>query len=146
MPRPADILLVEDNEADVDLLEAALEDIDANVTLHHVADGQAALDFLHRRDPYQDAPRPSLVLLDLNLPLCNGRDVLREVKTDPVLRVIPVIVMSSSKAPSDVTSCYQLGANSFVTKPVEFEGFTRVIHSLESFWLGTNLFPPAQPA
>ncbi|MDX1661597.1 MAG: response regulator [Gemmatimonadota bacterium] len=141
-PRPADILLVEDNPSDVHLTEVALEEARIESRLHVVENGETALAFLRREAAYGDAPRPEIVLLDLNLPGKDGRQVLAEIKADPALRTIPVIVLTTSTAPSDVARCYDLHANCYITKPVDFDQFENVVRTIESFWLRFVTLPP----
>ncbi|MBW3660190.1 MAG: response regulator [Gemmatimonadetes bacterium] len=133
--RSAEILLVEDNPSDVYLTEVALREAAIDSQLHVAQDGEAALAFLRREGGYAEAPRPEIVLLDLNLPGKDGRQVLAEIKADEALRKIPVIVLTTSTAPSDVAQCYDLHANCYVTKPVDFDQFESVIRTIESFWL-----------
>ena len=137
-----EILMVEDNAADVDLTAEALSEGKIRNRLHVVGDGEAALDFLHRRARHRDAPRPDLVLLDLNLPRKSGLEVLAEVKQDADLRRIPVVVLTSSKADEDILRSYDLHANSYVTKPVDFDQFCRIVRSIESFWFTIVRLPP----
>lgn len=132
---PIDILLVEDSPADVDLTREALDDAKVRNTLHVVSDGVAALDFLRRAGDYADAPRPDLILLDLNLPKKDGREVLADIKADLSLRRIPVVVLTTSEAEQDILRSYDLHANCYVTKPVDLEQFISVIKSIENFWL-----------
>ncbi|HMM42976.1 MAG TPA: response regulator [Thermomicrobiales bacterium] len=132
---PIDILLVEDSPADVDLTREALEDAKVRNTLHVVNDGVAAMEFLRQEGDYADAPRPDLILLDLNLPKKDGREVLADVKADPALRRIPVVVLTTSEAEQDILRSYDLHANCYVTKPVDLEQFISVIKSIEKFWL-----------
>lgn len=130
----ADILLVEDNPSDVYLTEEALRAIGVGNRLHVAADGMAAMSFLRREGMYLEAPRPDLVLLDLNLPRKDGRRVLAEIKEDEELRRIPVIVLTTSNAPSDIVKCYDLHANCYIVKPVDFDQFETVIRAVEEFW------------
>ena len=132
---PIDILLVEDSPADVDLTREALEDAKVRNTLHVVNDGVAAMEFLRQEGDYANAPRPDLILLDLNLPKKDGREVLADVKADPALRRIPVVVLTTSEAEQDILRSYDLHANCYVTKPVDLEQFISVIKSIEKFWL-----------
>lgn len=132
---PVQILLVEDNPGDVRLTREALRDAKVRNNLHVVADGVDALAFLRHRGQYADAPRPDVILLDLNLPKKNGREVLDEIKTDPAFSEIPVVVLTSSQAEQDVLESYRLRANAYVTKPVGLEQFLSVIRSFEQFWL-----------
>ncbi len=133
--RPVEILLVEDSPGDVQLTIEALRDAEVHNHLHVTTDGEEALRFLRREPPYADAPRPDLVLLDLNLPKKSGREVLAEVKADPVLRRIPVVVLSTSESREDVLAAYDLSANCYVTKPVDLDQFLDVIRAIDSFWL-----------
>jgi two-component system, chemotaxis family, response regulator Rcp1 len=132
---PIEILMVEDNPGDVRLTQEALKEAKVSNTLHVVEDGDTALEFLHRRGAYRSASRPGLILLDLNLPGKNGREVLEEIKQDAQLKVIPVVVLTSSQAEEDVLRAYKLHANCFVTKPVDFVQFTAIIRKIEEFWL-----------
>lgn len=140
--RPAEILLVEDNPSDIYLTEVALEEARLESRLHVVEDGETALAFLRRQADYARAPRPEIVLLDLNLPGMDGRQVLAEIKSDQSLRAIPVIVLTTSTAPSDVARCYDLHANCFISKPVDFDQFENVVRTIESFWLRFVTLPP----
>ncbi|MEN3364627.1 MAG: hypothetical protein V7606_1901 [Burkholderiales bacterium] len=142
MVRPIEILLVEDNPGDVRLTLEALKDGKVLNRLHVVEDGVAALDFLYRRDPYSGAPRPDLVLLDLNLPRRNGREILAQIKTDGALKTIPVVILTSSQADEDIARAYELHANCYISKPVGFEQFTDIVRSIESFWLTIVNLPP----
>ncbi|MDX1623532.1 MAG: response regulator [Gemmatimonadota bacterium] len=142
VPHPATILLVEDNPSDIHIARAALEETTFLGELHVVEDGDRALDFLKRRDGFAMAPRPDLVLLDLNLPGRDGRQVLREIKSDAELHRIPVIVLTTSTAPSDVVECYDLHANCYIAKPVDFDRFAAVLREIESFWLRWVTLPP----
>ncbi|WP_254863966.1 response regulator [Halovivax gelatinilyticus] len=140
--RPADILLVEDNPGDVRLTREAFEDGAIDNTLHVTTDGVEALDFLHRRGEYEDAPRPDIVLLDLNLPRKDGDEVLDEIRADPGLERLPVIVLTSSQAEEDVAKSYDLRANAFLTKPIDPDEFIGVIKSFQQFWLSIVRLPP----
>ena len=130
-----EILMIEDNPGDVELTREALNSGKLRNRLHVVDDGEQALDFLYQRGDYADAPRPDLVLLDLNLPKLNGREVLADVKNNKELSSIPVIVLSSSEDAQDIKSTYALNANSFVTKPVRIEDFLSVTQAIEHFWI-----------
>ncbi len=132
--RPVDILLVEDSPTDVLLAQEALEQAKVLNHLHVVSDGVEAMQYLRREAPYQDAVRPDLVLLDLNLPRKDGREVLAEIKGDPDLRRIPVVVLTTSKAEEDILRAYGLHANCYVAKPVDFDQFTLVVKAIENFW------------
>ena len=139
--RPIEILLVEDNPGDVVLTRRALTDARVANRLSVVHDGEAAVDFLRRVGAHADAPRPDLVLLDLNLPRKGGHEVLAEVKQDPDLRRIPIVVLTTSDADADVQSAYDRYVNSYVTKPIDMEDFLRVVRSFEEFWLQVVRLP-----
>jgi len=132
---PIEILLIEDNPADVRLTREALKDARVWNQVHVAPDGVEALAFLRREGKYEQAPRPDLILLDLNLPRKDGRAVLEEIKRDESLEHIPVVVLTTSQAEQDIVSSYRLRANAFVTKPVDLEQFLKVVHSIEHFWL-----------
>ena len=131
---PIDVLLVEDNPGDVDLTKVAFRRAKIANCLSVAKDGVEALAFLRQEGPYSASPRPSLILLDLNLPKKNGREVLTEIKDDLHLRRIPVIVLTSSQAERDVVESYSLHANGYIVKPVDFDQLVRVVRSLEDFW------------
>lgn len=135
------ILLVEDNAADIRLTQEALKDAKILNELHVVRDGVEAMDFLRRGEGYEDAPRPDIVILDLNLPRKDGKEVLAELKGDRELRSIPVAVLTTSEAEIDVLETYDLGANCFLTKPVDLDQFLKVIQAVEEFWLGMVRLP-----
>ncbi len=142
MPRePVHILLVEDNPGDVQLTEEALLEGKVMNRLSVVGDGIEALAFLNREAPYTDVPRPDLILLDLNLPRKDGREVLAIIKQDPKLKAIPVVVLTSSRAEEDIVRTYNLNANCYISKPVDFDQFMRVIKSIEDFWLTVVKLP-----
>jgi two-component system, chemotaxis family, response regulator Rcp1 len=132
---PIEILLVEDSPSDVDLTKEALGEAKVLNHLHVVGDGVAALSFLRREGPYASAPAPDLILLDLNLPKKDGREVLAEIKADPALRRIPVVILTTSQADEDILQSYDLHANCYVTKPVDLDQFVKVVRSIEDFWL-----------
>jgi CheY-like chemotaxis protein len=140
--RAIEILMVEDNPGDVRLTREALKDHKVWNRLHVVEDGVAALDFVYRRAPHEKAPRPDLILLDLNLPRKDGREVLATIKGDPDLKTIPVVILTTSQAEEDVVRAYNLSANCYVTKPVDFEQFTRIVRAIEQFWLTVVTLPP----
>jgi CheY-like chemotaxis protein len=140
-PTPIEILLVEDNPGDVRLTRETLKETKVLNTLSVVDDGEKALQFLRRQAPYENAPRPDLVLLDLNIPKLDGREVLQSIKDDPDLRVIPVVVLTTSKAEEDILKSYQLHANCYISKPVELDGFITVVRSIENFWLSLVKLP-----
>jgi chemotaxis family two-component system response regulator Rcp1 len=135
MGSPIEILLVEDNPADVRLMVEILKETKVRNTLTIVGDGIEALDLLRRTGRYTHAVRPKLILLDLNLPKKDGRQVLAEIKADPDLKRIPVVILTSSKAEEDIVKSYNLYANCYVTKPVDLEQFVKVVKSIENFWL-----------
>ena len=130
-----EILLVEDNPGDADLAKETLETSKLRNNLHVVPDGEKAMKFLRLEEPYSDVPRPDIILLDLNLPRKDGREVLAEIKQDEDLKRIPVVVLTSSQADEDILRSYNLHANCYITKPLDFKQFTKVVHSIESFWL-----------
>lgn len=132
--KPFDILLVEDNQADATLMSEVLQSCTIPYRLHTVCDGVKALAFLRREEKYLDAPRPHLILLDLNLPRKDGIHVLSEVKKDPGLRRIPLLILSASNSAEDILKCYTLHANAYITKPMSLEGFVNVMKSIENFW------------
>jgi two-component system, chemotaxis family, response regulator Rcp1 len=136
------ILLVEDSPSDVELTIAAMEEAKVANQLSVVSDGVEAMAYLRRQHQYANAPRPDLILLDLNLPRKDGREVLVEIRADENLRVIPIAVLTTSKAESDVLRSYELGANCYITKPVGFDQFLEVIHGIENFWLTIVQLPP----
>jgi CheY-like chemotaxis protein len=138
-----DILLVEDNPGDVRLTREALRDARIHNRLFVARDGVEALDFLYRRGEHAEVPRPDLILLDWNLPRKNGREVLEEIKVDPVLRRIPVVVLTTSEAEEDVLRAYDLHANCYIPKPVDLGRFLRIVQSIESFWLSVVKLPPS---
>jgi len=143
--QPVNILLIEDDEGDIRLAKEALKEGKILNRLFIVEDGVEALDFLYRRGKYADpskSPRPGLILLDLNLPKMNGLDVLRSIKSDPELRRIPVIILTTSKEEEDIIKSYDLDANSYITKPVDHEKFIEAVHSLRHYWLTVVTLPP----
>jgi CheY-like chemotaxis protein len=139
---PIDVLLVEDNPGDVRLTEGAFEEGRINNNLHVATDGEEAMDFLHRREGYEDAPRPHLVLLDLNLPGKDGHEVLEEIRADEDLNRLPVIVLTSSKAEEDVIRSYELSTNAYLTKPIGPDEFMELVRSFEQFWFTMVRLPP----
>lgn len=138
---PIDILLVEDNLGDIDLAKEALGMGKLHNTLHVVQDGVAAMDFLRKKGKYAGEPRPDLIILDLNLPKKDGREVLAEIKADAGLKRIPVVVLTTSQAEEDVLKTYDLHANCFVTKPLDMKQFLHVVQSIEEFWLTIVVLP-----
>lgn len=139
---PVNILLVEDNPGDVRLTREALQESDLEVSLQVARDGEEALEVLQRRGQHSNAQRPDLVLLDLNLPRMDGREVLARIRGDADLRRIPVVVLTVSTAEEDVLRSYDLAANCFISKPIELEQFVRVVRSIEEFWFATVRLPP----
>jgi chemotaxis family two-component system response regulator Rcp1 len=140
--REVQILLVEDNPADVRLTVEALRAAKVSNELHVVDDGEAAIDYLRQRGSYAGAARPDIVLLDLNLPRLDGRDVLADIKTDSDLASIPILVLTSSAAEEDIARSYELHANCYISKPVDFTEFMDAVRSLEGFWLKIVKLPP----
>lgn len=140
--RAIEILMVEDNPGDVRLTQEALKDAKVLVTLNVATDGDEALKYLRRQPPYAAATRPDLILLDLNLPKRDGREVLAAIKSDDSLKRIPVVILTTSRAEEDVMRAYQLNVNCYVTKPVDFEQFTRIVQAIEEFWLTIVTLPP----
>jgi len=140
--RPVEILLVEDNAGDVELAREALRECKLRNNLHAVGDGVEASAFLHRRGSYASRPRPDLIILDLNLPKRDGRDLLREIKEDETLKRIPVVILTSSAAEEDIIRSYSLHANCYVTKPLGLEQFLKVVRSIEDFWFTIVKLPP----
>jgi CheY-like chemotaxis protein len=139
--RPVEILLVEDNEGDIGLVEEVFQEGRINNNLSVAEDGEEAMMFLRNEGQFAKATRPDLILLDLNLPGMDGREVLKEVKEDDDLKKIPVVVLTTSKAEEDILKSYDLHANSYITKPVDFNQFMNVIKSIESFWLEVVKLP-----
>jgi CheY-like chemotaxis protein len=140
--RPVEILLVEDNPGDVRLTREGLREGKVHNNLSLAPDGVEALAFLRREGKYHDAPRPDLILLDLNLPKVDGREVLESIKADPNLRNIPVVVLTSSQAEQDILRGYDLHANCYITKPVDLDQFIGVVKSIEDFWFTIVKLPP----
>lgn len=139
---PIEILLVEDNPGDVRLTQEAVREAKIRNTLNVVNDGEQAIAYVRRQGTYTDRPRPDLILLDLNLPRKDGREVLQELKSDPDLHRIPVVVLTSSEAEQDILSTYDLYANAYVTKPVDLEQFMHAVSSIQDFWLNIVKLPP----
>lgn len=144
MTAPVDILLVEDSPSDAKLTAKTFKKAKVLNTLHIVEDGVEALHFLNQVPPYQQAPRPDLILLDLNLPRKDGRQVLVEIKEDPRLQNIPVVVLTTSAAEEDILSSYRLRANCYITKPATLQQFVSVVESIEEFWLTIVKLPPVE--
>jgi CheY-like chemotaxis protein len=137
-----EILLIEDSPTDVLFTQEAFEQVRLLNRLHVVEDGVAALAFLRRQGQYAGAPRPDLILLDLNLPKKNGQEVLAELKSDEDLKLIPVVILTTSKAEEDILKSYDLHANCYIVKPVDFIKFTEVVHSIRHFWFSVVTLPP----
>ncbi|MGB9937130.1 MAG: response regulator [Methanobacterium sp.] len=135
MDNETNILLVEDNPADARLIEEVLKDTNANNKLHVVKDGVDAMHFLNKEEEFSNAPRPDIILLDLNLPRKDGREVLKEVKENEDLRSIPIVILTTSSANEDIIKTYNNHANCYITKPVDFDQFLKVINAIEDFWL-----------
>ena len=140
--KEVEILLVEDDPGDVELTREGLLDAKMSVKLNVVDDGVKAMQYLRREGQYQGMERPDLILLDLNMPRKDGRETLKEIKADEDLRSIPVVVLTTSESDTDVDTCYGLGANCYITKPVGFEAFITVVKSLEEFWFTVVRIPP----
>ncbi len=140
--RPIDILLVEDNPGDADLAREALEGGKISNQLFVVGDGEAALDFLNQSGGYAEMPRPDLILLDLNLPRKDGREVLADIKAHKDLKRIPVVILTTSQSEEDVLKSYNLHANCYITKPIDLSQFIKVVRSIEDFWLSIVVLPP----
>jgi CheY-like chemotaxis protein len=141
--RPIEILLVEDNPGDARLAREAFAQSTVPNNMHHARDGEQAIAFLRRQGQWKDAPTPDLVLLDLNLPRRDGREVLEDIKNDPILRQIPVVVLTSSQAQEDVLRSYRLHANCFITKPGNLEELIQVAQGIEQFWFKLVRLPSA---
>ena len=139
--RLIEVLLVEDSAGDVRLTREAFKDAKVLINLHVASDGTEAMAFLKREGKYANAPRPDLILLDLNLPKKDGREVLKEIKESPVLGSIPVVILTTSASEADVLKSYQLHANCYITKPVNLSGFLEVVKSIDSFWLTVVKLP-----
>ncbi len=139
---PIEVLLVEDNPGDAQLTRIALEDSKISVNLNVVEDGVEAMAFLRKQGNYADAPHPDIVLLDLNLPRKDGREVLAEIKADQSFKRIPVVVLTTSQSEEDILKAYNLSANCFITKPVDFDQFVKIVQSIENFWFAIVKLPP----
>jgi chemotaxis family two-component system response regulator Rcp1 len=143
--RPIEILLVEDNPGDVDIAREGFAHHGLGNKLHVVTDGEQALAFLKREEEYAEAPRPDLILLDLNLPRKDGREVLAEVKTDEGLKHIPIVVLTSSESDEDIVKSYRLHANCYISKPIGFSEFVKIVEAVEGFWFTIVRLCPGQP-
>ncbi|MFN6514600.1 MAG: response regulator [Nostoc sp. CreGUA01] len=139
---PIEVLLVEDNPGDAQLTRIALEDSKISIHLNVVEDGVEAMAFLRKQEKYVEAAHPDIVLLDLNLPKKDGREVLAEIKADENLKRIPVVVLTTSQAEEDILKAYNLSANCYITKPVDFDQFVKIVKSIENFWFAIVKLPP----
>ncbi|ODH01194.1 response regulator [Nostoc sp. KVJ20] len=139
---PIEVLLVEDNPGDAQLTRIALEDSKISIHLNVVEDGVEAMAFLRKQDKYAKVPHPDIILLDLNLPRKDGREVLAEIKGDENLKRIPVVVLTTSQAEEDILKAYNLCANCYITKPVDFDQFVKIVQSIENFWFAIVKLPP----
>ncbi|MBN1516287.1 response regulator [Candidatus Sumerlaeota bacterium] len=139
---PLIILLVEDNPADVRLTQEALREGKMAIDLLVAKDGRQAMDMLRRKPPFSEMPRPDIILLDLNMPKMDGREALAQIKRDPALKAIPVVVLTTSKAEEDILRSYNLHCNCYITKPVEFDQFMHIVRSIEDFWFSIVKLPP----
>jgi len=138
---PIEVLLVEDSPGDVRLMREAFKDAKAHINLHVASDGAEAMEYMGREGKHANAPRPDLILLDLNLPKKDGREVLAELKESPALKSIPVVILTTSASETDIHGSYQHHANCYITKPVDLEGFLKVVKSIDSFWLSMVKLP-----
>jgi CheY-like chemotaxis protein len=141
LAKPVEILLVEDNEGDVGLIEEVLEEAKIRNILHVAKDGEEAILFLHNEEKFSGSPRPDIILLDLNLPKKDGREVLREIKEDSNLKNIPVVILTTSGAEKDIIRAYELHANAYVIKPLDFDKFIKVVEYIANFWLEVVKLP-----
>ena len=141
-----EVLLVEDNLGDVGLAREAFRDVNSSVRLHLAADGIEAMAFLRRQGAHRNAPRPDLIVLDLNLPKMNGREVLAQIKSDATLKMIPTVVLSSSETEADVLMSYQLQANCYLRKPAQWDAFVAMVRSINTFWLTNTKLPQKTPS
>jgi two-component system, chemotaxis family, response regulator Rcp1 len=139
---PIEVLLVDDSPGDIRLMQEAFRDANSEIQLHVARDGHEAMAFLRRSGIHLDAPRPDLILLDLNLPRMDGREVLAQIKNDAGLRAIPTVILTTSDAEADIVKSYQLQANCYLRKPVELEKFESLVKSINEFWLTTVKLPP----
>jgi len=139
--RPVELLLIEDNSGDILLTKEAFEEIEFSENLSVVTDGEMAIDFLYKQGRYQNVPSPDLIILDLNIPRIDGRELLAKIKSDPALKRTPVLVLSTSKSERDIKQCYELQANCYLIKPVDFEEFLEIVRFIRDFWLGIVKIP-----
>ena len=140
-PQTIQVLLVEDSPGDIRLTQEALKDAKIHINLQVVRDGEQAMSFLMREGEYANAPRPDLILLDLNLPKKDGREVLKEIKESETLKIIPVVILTTSASEADILRSYSLHANCYITKPVTLDGFLTVVRSIEDFWMSVVKLP-----
>ena len=140
--RPAQILLVEDNEDDVVLTRRGFERAKLMVNLHHVGDGRACMEFLRKTGSYADAPSPDLILLDLNMPIMDGREVMEAIASDEELRRLPVVILTTSSSERDLLDMYELRCSTYITKPVDFQQFQRVVAGIQHYWFTLAVLPP----
>jgi two-component system response regulator len=138
---PIEVLLIEDSPGDVRLTREALKDAKVHIRLSVVSDGVEAMAFLERQGEFTDAPRPDLILLDLNLPKKDGREVLKDIKESATLGSIPVVILTTSASEADILKSYRLHANCYITKPVDLDGFLKVVNSIDNFWLSVVKLP-----
>ena len=139
--KPVDILLVEDNPGDVRLTQEAFREARMPIKINVAMDGEEAIAYLRHQAPFQDSTRPDLILLDLNIPKKDGREVLAEIKADPILHDIPVVVLTTSNAEQDIQKTYNLEVNAYINKPVDFDRFFDIVQKIEDFWLMTAILP-----
>jgi two-component system, chemotaxis family, response regulator Rcp1 len=144
--RPAVILLVEDNENDVELSREGFRMSKLVIDLHHARDGEECMEFLRKQGRFADAPTPDIILLDLNMPRMDGREVLTEIAKDEKLRYLPVVILTTSQDESEILKMYQLRCSSYIVKPVNFDQFLRVIQSFSDYWLTVVVLPPDHPS
>jgi CheY-like chemotaxis protein len=140
--RPAEVLLVEDNDNDAELTKIGFKKAKFAVNMHHVPNGEECMAFLHKEGKYSAVPTPDLILLDLNMPRMNGREVLQQVSGDESLKHLPIVILTTSNAEKDVLMSYKLHCNSYIVKPVDFENFSKVIQSLTDYWFTLVVLPP----
>ncbi|MGZ4862278.1 MAG: response regulator [Halobacteriota archaeon] len=133
--KPVEILLIEDNPVDIRMTQEAFRDYKVANNIYSLTDGQAAMDFVYQRGEYADAPRPDLIILDLNLPKKHGSEILNEVKADPKLRAIPIVILTTSDLDEDMMGSYCHNANAFITKPIDFDDFVKMMRTIGDFWL-----------
>jgi two-component system, chemotaxis family, response regulator Rcp1 len=144
MPNRIKVLLVEDSRADARLIQEVFSDEKISVNVNVVRDGEQALCYLRKQGEYENSSRPDLILLDLNMPKKDGREVLAEIKTDPVLGSIPVVILTTPRSEEDILKSYKLQASCFVTKPIDLEQFVEIIRSLDGFWFSAVRYPAKQ--